>query len=165
VRDIEGLDDADRGSPAYTLPSLKLKTGERAVFYGLTTRILLDDSGDTVRLINPRNIVIDARGYGVVDRLDESHCRIPDGYYWRIGCFPTPGNENSLTGIAPLPPPAPLGQRLPCLLADTVPDPFRQAECSAFGADMYDRTWWDRQAGTSSFIVQDPRHKWKTYIE
>ncbi|MFH1185419.1 MAG: lamin tail domain-containing protein [Chloroflexota bacterium] len=160
------LDDAaELGSPMFTLPGVKLQPGERAVFYGLTTRILLEDSGDTVRLINPQGIVIDARGYGVIERLDESHCRIPDGYYWRLACFATPGNENALTGVAPAPAPIVLGAPPPCLLADTVPEPFRQAECEGFGEDMWDRTYWDDEAGFDVFPAGSPRTKWKTSVE
>lgn len=160
------LDDvAGAGSPMFTLPSRKLKPGERAVFYGLTTRILLEDTGDTVRLINSRGIVIDARSYGVVEHPDESHCRIPDGYYWRLVCFPTPGNENALTGLPPAPVPIVLGAPPPCLLADTVPEPFRQAECYAFGEDMWDRTYWDGAAGFGVFTIQSGHTKWKTSVE
>jgi hypothetical protein len=160
------IDDvADAGSPPFTLPTLKLKPGERAVFYGLQTRILLDDSGDAVRLINNRGIVIDARTYSVVENVDDSHCRIPDGYYWRLGCFPTPGLENALKGVAPVPALTPLGARPPCLLADTVPAPFREAECHGFGDDIWDRTYWDRLAGVSTFPVSSAHIKWKVSIE
>jgi hypothetical protein len=160
------LDDAaELGSPMFTLPSFQLKPGERAVFYGLTTRILLEDSGDTVRLINPQSIVIDARGYGVVEHVDESHCRIPDGYYWRLACFATPGNENALTGVAPAPAPIVLGAPPPCLLADTVPDAFRQAECEGFGGDMWDRTYWDDEAGFDQFPAGSALTKWRTSVE
>jgi len=159
------LDDvAGQGSPMFTLPSFKLKPGERAVFYGLATGILLEDSGDTVRLINPQGIVIDARGYDVVEHADESHCRIPDGYYWRLACFATPGNENALTGEAPAPSPIVLGGRPPCLLPDTVPEPFRQAECDGFGDDMWDRTYWDG-TGFAEFPIVNAQTKWKTIAE
>ena len=160
------LDDvAAAGSPIYTLPSLKLKPGERALYYGLTTRILLDDSGDSVRLINSRNIVIDSRGYGVIEHPDESHCRIPDGYYWREACFATPGNENALTGQAPEPAPVVVGAPAPCLLPDTVPEPFRQAECDGFGEDTWDRTFWDEKPGPPPLILPGPHSKWNTIIE
>ena len=56
---------------------------------------------------------------------------------------PHPGNENALTGVAPAPAPILLSAPPPCLLADTVPAPFREAECNGFGSDMYDRTYWD----------------------
>ncbi len=159
------LDDvADAGSAPFTLPSVKLKPGERALFYGLQTNILLDDSGDTVRLINKQNIVVDARGYGVIEKVDESHCRLPDGYYWRTACFATPGNENALSGVAPAPAPIVLSAAPPCLLADTVPAPFRDAECNGFGSDIYDRTYWD-EPSAEPLILLDDRHKWKTILE
>jgi hypothetical protein len=158
-------DEANLGSAPFTLPSVKLKPDERAVFYGAQTHILLDDSGDSVRLINPRAIVFDARSYGPVTDPDQSHCRIPDGYYWRRPCFPTPGNENSLTGSAPAPPPPAARHPAPCLLADTVPEPFRQAECAAYGDDIWSRTYWDDLAGTRQFPVPDRFSKWKTIVE
>ena len=160
------LDDvAGAGSAMYTLPARSLKPGERALYYGLATRILLEDSGDTVRLINPQGVVVDARSYGVVEEADESHCRIPDGYYWRLGCFATPGNENALTGVAPAPAPISVGRPPPCLLPDTVPEPFRQAECEAYGEDMYDRSYWDALAGFEVFPVPSRYTKWHTSVE
>ena len=158
-------DEANQGSPMYTLPSIKLKPGERTVLYSLTTGVRLEDSGDTVRLINPQGIVIDARGYGVIERVDESHCRIPDGYYWRRECFATPGNENALTGEAPEPVAIEIGARPPCLLPDIIPDPFRQAECEGYGDDMWDRDYWDRQAGWDTFPIDNPRSKWRTSVQ
>ena len=118
-----------------------------------------------MRLINPRGVVIDARGYGPVADPDQSHCRLPDGYYWRRPCFPTPGLENSLTGAAPSAPPVVAAGPPPCLLADTVPAPFRQAECDPYGAGMWDQTYWDRQAGEGQFRVPDAYDKASTIVQ
>ncbi|HEX2696512.1 MAG TPA: lamin tail domain-containing protein, partial [Anaerolineales bacterium] len=95
-------DDANVGASPFALPSKTLKPGERAIYYGSQTHIPLYDSGGQVRLINSRGVVVDARGYTVVKYPDQSVCRIPDGIgYWTYTCFPTPGNENSLTGSLP----------------------------------------------------------------
>ncbi len=154
------------GSDQFILPSRKLKPGERAVFYGSTTHILLNDSGDTVRLLNPSGVVIDARTYTAVKYPDQSHCRIPDGGgFWKFPCFPTPGTENALTGILPSTPPGQAYQPPVCLFADTTPQEFRQAECNAFGADVWNRKYWDDQAGGNEFIVPDVLSKWQTTVE
>jgi hypothetical protein len=158
-------DEANLGSSPFTLTSKVLKPGDRAVFYGSTTHILLDDSGDSVRVINSFGVVVDARTYGAVADPDQSHCRFPDGYYWRIPCFPTPGTENALTGFVPATPPSAAIKPPVCLLADTVPDPFRQAECAGFGADMVNGQYWNDQAGLNEFPVQDNHSKWKTRVE
>jgi hypothetical protein len=160
------LDDApNSGSNPFTLPSMKLNPGERAVLFGSRTHILLRDSGDVVRLLNAAGTVIDAHSYGPVDAPDQSTCRIPDGYYWHSSCFPTPGTENALTGSAPAPPPKESSGPPPCLLADTVPDPFRQAECAGYGDDIWSRTYWDDQAGHRLFLVPDIKSKWRTTVE
>jgi hypothetical protein len=158
-------DEAAAGSEPFVLPSVKLKPDQRAVFYGSQTGILLDDSGDSVRLINPRGIVFDVRTYGPVSEADQSHCRIPDGYYWRHPCFPTPGLENSLTGAAPLPPPQAASHPAPCLLPDTVPDAFRQGECASYGNEMWNRLYWDNLAGQKEFPVPDIYSKWPTIVQ
>jgi Lamin Tail Domain len=155
----------DSSSPFY-LPSRTLNSGQRAVFFGSTTGLLLQDSGDTVRLINRFGIIVDARSYGPVLNPDQTHCRIPDGIgYWRFPCFPTPGNANALTGSAPAPPPIAAAEPTPCLLADTVPDPFVQAVCQAFGADTWNRKYWDDLAQQNEYPVPDPHSKWQTSIQ
>jgi lamin tail-like protein len=158
-------DEANLGSSPFSLPSKTLKPGERAVYYGSQTHILLDDSGDEVRLSNPRGVIVDARGYSVVKYPDQSHCRIPDGAgYWRFPCSPTPGNENTLTGSVPSVPPDKASQPV-CSFADTVPEEFRQAECNSFGADVMNRKYWDDQAGQNEFPVPDIYSKWQTLVE
>lgn len=165
--DLKGwkLDDELSTTTPYSIPSLTLKPGDRALFYHSVTNISLPDSGGTVRLINTKGTVIDARGYGPVAEPDQSHCRIPDGYYWRFPCFPTPGNENALTGGAPSPPPIVASLPPPCLLADSVPDPFRQAECLPYGADVMNPQYWDSQAGFREFLVPDKYSKGRTRVQ
>ncbi len=160
-------DDPNIGGKTFALPSQTLKPGQRAVYYGSTTHILLVDSGDTIRLINARGVIVDARGYGVVKYPDQSHCRIPDGDgYWQLACFPTPGNENVLTGAIPAAPPAvKVNQPAPCLLPDTTPLEFRLAVCSPFGADIWNRKYWDNPAGQKQFIVPDPFSKGEVIVE
>jgi hypothetical protein len=160
-------DEANLGSTPYTLPSTKLNSGQRAVFYGSVTGILLDDSGDTVRLINTRGIIVDSRTYGVIKYADQTHCRLPDGAgYWTYPCFPTPGLENERTGAVPaLPPNEVVSKPPPCLLPDTVPDVFREPVCHPFGADIWNRSYWDDQAGQLKIPVQDIYDKWHTFVE
>ena len=166
--DLEGwtLDAVGDTTTSYTLPSLTLKPGERALYFGSTTNILLHDSGATVRLLNNDGTIVDARGYGVVDQPDQSWCRIPDGVgYWTHPCFPTPGTVNSLTGTLPLLPPNAINLPPVCLLPDTAPDSFIQAECHSYGADMFNPSYWDDQAGQSEFPVPDAYNKWHTSVQ
>ena len=71
-------DEANQGSNPYTLPSVTLKPGERAVFYGSQTNILLSDGGDTVRLLF-NGKVYDSYTYAFAEFEDQSICRLPDG--------------------------------------------------------------------------------------
>lgn len=158
-------DDPNIGGKRYSLPAQTIKPGQRMVFYGSTTGILLIDSGDSVRLTNSRGVIVDARTYGPVEAADQSYCRIPDGIgYWTHPCFPTPGNENALTGVAPVQPTSIAIEPTPCLLADTVPGPFVQAICDAFGADVWNQNYWNQLAGQSDFPVQDNYSKWQTTV-
>jgi hypothetical protein len=152
------------GNTSYSL-SGTLKPGERMLFYGLKTNLQLHDLGGTVRLINSRGVIIDARGYDPVRAPDESTCRIPEGQYWTFPCFPTPGNENSRTGTHPAAPPAIASQPPPCVMSDVIPAPFRQAECHPFGADVFNPAYWDDQAGFQQFTVRDARNKWRAVVE
>jgi len=159
-------DDPNIGGKTFTLPGQTLKSGQRVIFYGSTTHILLVDSGDTIRLTNPAGVVMDAQTYGVVKFPDQSHCRIPDGSaYWHPVCFPTPGNENVLTGAVPAAPPAKTNEPAPCLLPDTTPLEFRLAVCSPFGADIWNRKYWDDAAGQNKFVIPDPFSKGEIILE
>lgn len=138
-------DEQNAGSSPYTLPAIILKPGQRAVFYAAETGLLLSDSGDSVRLLKTDGAIVDSRTYGVVRYPDQSTCRIPDRMgYWNKPCFPTPGNPNALTGDFPPLPTTRAGSPLPlCLLPDTTPQEFVQAECAASGGGIWNRQFWD----------------------
>jgi hypothetical protein len=158
-------DEADLGSNPYSIPNQTLKVGQRLVLYGSVTHILLDDSGDTVRLINSRGVIVDARTYPAVKIPDRSHCRIFEGNgNWYNDCFPTPGTKNARSGIIPE---SPAGSLLEpaCPLPDGAPEAFRQAECHAFGADIWSRLFWDKLGLPGELPVQDEGSKWGTYLE
>jgi len=155
-------DEQNLGSAAFTLPSQTLKPGEKAVFYGSQTGILLDDSGDTVRLLRAsNNAVLDAVTYTIVKSLDSSVCRYTDGYgSWIVGCFPTPGRPNQLTGDRF--PSTSGGQPIPvCVLPDSVPEVFVLAECEESGLGIWNPFYWDASPGEGNAIWQsDERDKW-----
>jgi hypothetical protein len=144
------------GGSSYSLPTTTLTPGQRAVYFSSTSKLSLWDSGGTVRLINNRGIVVDAYTYGPAENADQSACRIPDGRFWTFPCVPTPGDENTVNGLVPAPP---TETTPPCLLADTVPLPFKLAECNGFGADVYNPKYWDDQSGFSNFPVPDVLNK------
>lgn len=161
------LDDAaGQGSNPYTLPAKTLKPGERIVFYASQTNVLLSDGGDTVRLLNPNNVIKDARSYSIVKVPDVSWCRLPDiNGSWYADCFPTPNQRNSRTGEVPAAPPGTGLEEPFCLLPDTLPEPFRQAECNGFGADMWQSMYWDVLGWFKDFIVPQNDSKWETFVE
>lgn len=161
------LDDAaGQGSSPYTIPSKTLKVGERIVFYASQTNILLSDGGDTVRLLNPNNVVKDAQTYSVIKVADLSWCRLPDiNGSWFMDCFPTPNQRNSRTGEVPDAPPD-TGLETPlCLLPDTLPEDFRNAECYGFGSNMWQAMYWDLAGWFKEFIVPQGASKWDTFVE
>src|SRR5215212_4445193 len=71
-------DEVNIGSNPYRLPSITLKPGERHVFYGSETGLLLSDGGDGVRLLKPNGQLEDAYNYFVVRFPDQSYCLLPD---------------------------------------------------------------------------------------
>jgi hypothetical protein len=155
-------DEKDLGSAPFSLPSQTLKPGEKAVFYGSQTGIRLEDSGDTVRLLKASNSsVVDAVTYTMVKSLDFSVCRYTDGYgSWILGCFPTPGRPNQLTGERF--PSTSGGQPIPvCVLPDSVPEEFVLAECEEGGLGIWNPFYWDASPGEGNEIWQpDERDKW-----
>ena len=90
----------NNGTGSFILPSPKLNPNDRVVFFGSTTQLLLEDSGDTVRLTNSHGVIEDAFTYPAVLQPDDSWCRIRDGIgQWQRWMFSHPGFENSLSGI------------------------------------------------------------------
>jgi len=147
------------GSSPFILPSHKLNPNERVVFFGSTTHLLLEDSGDTVRLIDSRGVIEDAFTYPAVLQPDDSWCRTHDGIgFWRDGCFPTPEIENALSGI--LPPPQPGGE-VACQLPDVAPGEFRLAECNGSGANIWNQKYWNDLSGQNEYEVPDSKSKAK----
>ncbi|HSN23424.1 MAG TPA: lamin tail domain-containing protein, partial [Methylomicrobium sp.] len=139
-------DEANIGSDPYSLPSITLKPGERIVFYGSQTGLLLSDGGDGVRLLKPNGQLADAYNYSVVRFPDQSYCRLPDNGGlddWNEFCFPTPGLKNSLSESS-VNPPASGDEESLCPIADTLPEDFSFAECQPFGNNIWNSAYWDR---------------------
>jgi hypothetical protein len=158
-------DEANQGSNPFTLPSVTLKPGERIVFYGLQTNILLSDGGDTVRLLNSSNKVYDSYTYKIVKAEDKSVCRLPDGNgTWYEDCVPTPSLTNSRQGEVPIMPE--MGLESPvCDLPDTLPDAFLIAECKGYGANLWRALYWDVDGWGGDIFIPENMSKWDSFVE
>jgi hypothetical protein len=158
-------DEVNVGSEPYRLPSLTLRPGERYVFYGSETGLLLGDGGDGVRLLKPNGQLADAYNYSVVERPDQSFCRLPDNGGaddWNQNCYPTPGLQNSLnegeTTTANNP-----SKELYCPIADTLPDDFALAECEPFGNEIWRPEFWDRTGWYGDQYLPGINMKWPVF--
>ena len=159
-------DEADEGSNPFTLPALTLKPGERAIFYGLQTNILLSDGGDTVRLLNPSNKVYDAYTYSIAKVEDQSVCRLPDGNgSWYEDCIPTPNLKNSREGSVPSMPGGEVFESPVCQLPDTLPVDFLFAECRGYGSDIWHSFYWDQFGWQGDQFVPENMSKWESFVE
>ena len=171
--DIEGWqldDEEDLGSEPYTIPSMVLKPGERKVFYGLTTNILLGDGGDTVRLLDPDGTIFDSYTYTVVKEEDRSNCRISDagGFVfgeWFPDCIPTPNLPNTRVGTIPSMPGGGITEPVNCNLPDTLPAAFLIAECRGYGTNVWNPFYWDRSGWLSEILIPDNMSKWDTFVK
>lgn len=92
------LDDiSGSGSKPYQLPGVTISPDGFAVFFRGDTRIALNDSGDSVRLLAPDGTLIDKISYLRVRAYNLSYGRLPDGSSRRAyGLWPTPGQANVL---------------------------------------------------------------------
>jgi hypothetical protein len=156
------IDDEEYGGsmPITFGDNVTLKPGDRVVYYGLQTNILLSDGGDSVRLINPSGKVFDKYTYNVVKVEGLSVCRLPDGNgSWYEDCVPTPALTNTREGTLPV-----MGdenyQSPVCSLPDTLPADFLYAECRGYGANVW-RMFWD----LDRLLIPDDASKWKSFIE
>ncbi|WKZ36797.1 MAG: lamin tail domain-containing protein [Anaerolineales bacterium] len=158
------LDLLDGGS--FSLPNVSLKPGERVVFYGSQTNLLLSDGGATIRLYNPSGRIYDAYTYSFAREADRSFCRLPDGNVfgkWFEDCTPTPNLANSRAGVVPSMPGG--GYESPvCELPDTIPAAFLLAECRGYGANIWNSFYWD-QPGWHVLFFRQNTSKWEAFIE
>lgn len=160
-------DEANIGSSPFRLPSITMRPGERRVFYGSETGLLLSDGGDGVRLILPNGQLGDAYNYRVVRFPDQSFCRLPDNGGlddWNENCFPTPGLPNSQSGSTVNPPSSSGGQPL-CPIADTLPEDFVLAECLLFGGGVWNPAYWDEQGWYDERFLPESPGKWDVFVD
>lgn len=95
--DLSGwqLDDIDDGSSAYTVPDgTIISAGQYLAFYNSVTRISLNDSGDSVRLLDPNGDIKDIVLYDKANR-GQSYSKFADGWQWTTTL--TPAAINILT--------------------------------------------------------------------
>ena len=150
----------------FSLPDAKLKPGDRIVFYGKQTNILLSDGGETLRLSDSSGKIYDAFTYTVARTEDRSFCRLPDGNpgnSWFEDCIPTPNLTNTREGKSPT---SPNGESSSvCNLPDTVPLDFFIPECRGYGANIWDPYYWDQLSGVFKKWISDENSKWNSFIE
>jgi hypothetical protein len=162
------LDDESslNSSPPFSLPAVTLQPGQRIVFYGSQTGLLLSDGGDDVRLLKPGGAIGDAYNYTVVRYPDQSFCRLPDNGGlddWNQNCFPTPGLKNAL-GSGGFNPPV-SGEADPlCPIADTMPIEFILAECPSFG-NIWSRYFWDKKGWFGEMIIPNVDSQWDVFVD
>jgi lamin tail-like protein len=160
-------DEVNIGSAPYRLPAITLKPGERHVFYGSETGLLLSDGGDGVRLLKPNGQLMDAYNYFVVRFPDQSYCRLPDNGGlddWNQNCFPTPGLQNSLSGSS-VNPPTENGAENLCPISDTLPEAFVLAECPPFGNNIWNPDYWDKFGWFDEKNLPESPGKWPVFAD
>jgi len=161
-------DEANIGSVPYRLPSVTLKPGERMVFYGKDTGLLLSDGGDGVRLNKPNGQLGDAYNYTVVKYPDQAYCRMPDNGgdldEFTQNCFPTPGLKNSLSGSFVRPPTQQGDEPPACPISDILPIAFAWAECPSFG-NIWSRFYWDAKGWFGERTLPNIDSKWDVYVD
>jgi hypothetical protein len=160
-------DEVNIGSAPYRLPAVTLRPGERYVFYGAETGLLLSDGGDGVRLLRPNGQLMDAYNYSVVGFPDQSFCRLPDNGGaddWNQTCFPTPGNQNSLGGESPVPAEG-TSEELFCPIADTQPVEFSRAECEPYGNEIWRPEFWDETGWYGEKTLPEIESKWPVFAD
>jgi hypothetical protein len=92
------LDDGSGGgSSPFDLPGVTIPAKGYTVFFRTQTKIALNDTGDTVRLLAPDERVIDEISYLSIRAANLSFGRLPDGSdHLRYGLWPTPRHANLL---------------------------------------------------------------------
>ena len=155
-------DERNSGSQPYTLPNISLAAGERIAIFSSVSHISLSDGGDTVRLIKSNGQISDVVTYTVVKKSDQSWCRFPEHGFWRTDCFPTPHEENVLSGKAFVRSAQEVSHA--CLVPDTVPDAILRVECGGLGINVINSAFWDELTGDAPVVAITGRAKWSTWF-
>ena len=159
-------DEANIGSSPYTLPAVTIKPGERIVFYGDQTSLLLSDGGDGVRLLKSNGQLMDAFNYTTVGYPDQAYCRLPDNGGaddWNESCFPTPGLQNSRGSFGTVLS-TPVSDTL-CPFVDTAPMDFVFAECDPFGNNIWRPAYWDDPGWLNGQDLPKTNSKWEMFAD
>jgi hypothetical protein len=143
-----------------------IKPGERIVFYGDVTGLLLSDGGDGVRLLRPNGQLMDAFNYTTVGYPDQAYCRLPDNGGaddWNKSCYPSPGLQNSRGSFGtilstPLPPSL-------CPFSDIAPLDFVSAECYPFGNNIWRPAYWDDPGWLNGQALPKTNSKWEIFAD
>ena len=161
------LDNGMSGTNTYALPDVTLEPRAIARFFRSDSGLPLSDSGATVRLLKPGGQTADIYTYPIVEAMDVSWCRLPDGNgAWTFACRPTPGRPNAREEsgyLTPTPSSATGGQPAPesCPLADTVPAGIVQAECGESRTAIWNWGLW----GEGEEFWLESRFKWGLFIQ
>jgi hypothetical protein len=160
-------DEANIGStPHKILDAITIKPGERIVFYGADTGLLLSDGGDGVRLLKPNGQLMDAYNYTTVRYPDQAYCRLPDdggADDWHTDCFPTPGRKNAQGSFGPVSG-VPVDESL-CPISDILPLDFVVAECDPFGNNIWRPAYWDDPGWMGEEFLPETNSKWSVFVD
>jgi PKD repeat protein len=90
------LDDGTGGSAPYTIPpGTMLRPGALVSFNRVETKVALNNTGDSVRLLAPDKTIKASASYGKEAKEGQSYNR--DGASYAVSTTPTPGQPNSIT--------------------------------------------------------------------
>lgn len=101
--DLSGwqLDDIDGGSSPYSIPSgTLLGPKEYLTFYNSVTKLSLNDSGDSVRLIDPNGDLKNTITYDKAIR-GQSYSKFDSGFLWTLSLTPNTTNIYAVENITP----------------------------------------------------------------
>lgn len=98
IVDLRGwqIDDESGGSSSFDLTGKKIASGDRLVLSRSETGISLNNTQDSVRLIDPWGVEVDAVRYVHTPQTDSAFARNARGV-WEWTSSPTPGTENVIT--------------------------------------------------------------------
>ena len=98
--DLSGflLDDAEGGSKPFVIPAgTIIKPGQYLAFFKPQTKLALNDSGDSIRLLSPGGRIVDQVDYAKTKK--GAAFALAADFSWQEVDAPTPGRPNGLPGL------------------------------------------------------------------